>query len=395
MPTLEVSPSPSPAPFVAPTSPQPMRGLTPGEIVSEIKIGTNYANALEYYDFDYQEGYIDYGTNGQDKIDYIFRERSQGWIYPTKELIHALKEAGYDAVRLPISLTCFINEDFDIDEAKLDQIELVVNYILADNMYCIIDPHYDYLNKSWVGDKWEPLWMDDQYADYVWARYEAIWRQLAERFKNYGDKLLFEAANEPASDCVIFHETYGDDADFDAYVIRNVNKMNEIFVRTVRETGGNNSERTLVMALPQTEQSYFINQMSFPEDDNIIVTVHYYFHYEDWAPVTQWSSNNESDTAPIDAMFAYVRDFKQNNDIPVIMGEWGSTEFLTIDERIDQAQYILAQAKALGVPCFWWEFGWNDWEEGTDNCFGLYDRINMEWHWPQLVEACMEIAKGE
>ena len=87
-------------------------------------------------------------------------------------------------------------------------------------------------------------------------------------------------------------------------------------------------------------------------------------------------------------MFEYIREFQQNSDIPVIMGEWGNSETLTIDERVDQARYILTRAKALGVPCFWWELGWNDYEEGTENCYGLYDRRKMEWHWPQLMEAC-------
>lgn len=365
-----------------------MRDISSSEIVAEIKIGTNYASALDDLDWNRKVGY-DYSVTGADKITKYLSK--VGWV-PTDRVAADLKQGGYDAVRLGISFSLYTDDKtFEVDKEWLDLIEATANDFLDQGMYCIIEPHYDYLQYSWVGDHWDGMWMLDKYDDYVNPRFEAIWRQVAERFVNYDDYLLFEAVNEPTIDNSEFVEIYSNEDGRDKFLLDKTNEMNAIFLRTVRATGGNNANRHLILALPEIEDARFLSGLEIPEaDDRIIATIHYYFHLDDWSDYNSWSRKNKSDTQQIDEEFAQTKQFMDETGLPVIMGEWANTEVISLEERIDQATYILQKAHDLGIPGFWFEGTMSDTDPARYK-FSLYNRYENVWYWPELGDAMMNV----
>lgn len=369
-----------------------MRDISSAELVSEIKVGINFASALDRIDWNFQNGYLNYGNNGADKVDYVLNSLSDT-VYATEEMVTPLAEAGFDAVRLTVSYSLFTNDaTFEIDEAWLDKIEEFVIYILDSGMYCILDIHYDYMaeGQSWVGDRWSNGWMLPEYKDYVDARFGAIWTQVAERFKDYNDYLLFEGMNEPHME----FETYKEASigqDYNEFIAQRVNELNAIFLDAVRGSSGNNGSRHLVLPCAMEFPEY-LQYLDITDDPHVIATVHTYFNEnpETWEAFTEWSSADEACTRPVDESFALISDFMQRTGIPVIIGEFGNTEALPVDDRIDNLTYVMEQAKKLGTPCFWWECGWYDWEGGSMS-FSLYDREKLVWRWPEIVDAIMAI----
>jgi endoglucanase len=317
------------------------------------------------------------------------------------KLVDILQKAGYDSVRLNVSWTPHMNDKtFIIDKDWLGAVQEIVDYILKKDMYVILNSHYDYLNHSWVGDHWTENWMSNEYEDYVNTRFTQMWKQIATRFNQYGDKLLFEVANE-------MNEEHNTETSLKERVSR-VNLMNELFVKTVRSTGSNNTKRFLNIA-SVSEGAEYLEYLELPEDERLIAQVHYYFTPTDmvwgWNEDTnsvdhsrdkatwKWSNNDEKDLQAIDFVFEKIQNFKDKTGVPVILGEWGSTENYSLNDRINMAKYILSRAKLIGVPCFWWEAAIDETENTTESTMSLYDRNKKKWRQPELLKVIMDVVK--
>lgn len=318
------------------------------------------------------------------------------------QLVDILQKAGYDSIRLNVSWTPHMNDKtFIIDKEWLDEVQKIVDYILKKDMYVILNTHYDYLGHSWVGDHWTDNWMSKEYEDYVNTRFTAMWKQIATKFNKYGDKLLFEMANE-------MDEEYNTGTSLEERVSR-VNIMNELFVNTVRATGGNNNKRFLNIA-SVGENAGYLEYLELPKDDRLIAQVHYYFTPSDmvwgWNEETnsidhsrnqgtwKWSNNDEKDVQAIDSVFEKIKNFQDKTGVPVILGEWGSTENYPLKDRTNMAEYILSKAKLLGVPCFWWEAAIDESENSNESTMSLYDRNKKRWRHPELLKVIMDAVKG-
>jgi endoglucanase len=405
-----------------------MRDITAAQLVAEMGLlNTNHARALDRIDYDYKVGYATDPNPGDpySKVQWITlwtdgvtasvpaefagQNRFSGKGSPLtgfgefytlekfSQVISEFKNAGYKAVRLPVSWTYWTNSTtHEIDKEWMDLVEICVKIILDNDLYCIINAHEDYMGQSWVGDHWADDWMLAQYKDYVNTRYVAIWKQVAERFRGYGDHLLFESFNEPS-------DRKRDYLPYDQIVkngIARVNEMQALFVKTVRESGGNNAKRFLslthFMSMADHIGLNMLDTIDLPQDKNIIVQTHYYFHSEDGNAVRAWNRNNASDRALIDRNFALIKQFMDKTGIPVILGEFANTEWLSTRDRIDQATYILEKTKELGVPVFWWEATMDtDWDKtGYDGAFSLYNRNKMAWEHPDILKAIMQTVNG-
>ncbi len=317
------------------------------------------------------------------------------------KMVDILQEAGYNSIRLNVSWTLHMNDKtFEIDKEWLDAVQKIVDYILKKDMYVILNSHYDYLNRSWVGNHWADNWMSEEYETYVNARFTKMWKQIATKFNRYGDKLLFEAANE-------MNENYNTGTSLEKRV-SSVNSLNALFVQTVRSTGGNNTKRFLNIG-SVGESADHLEYMELPKDDKLIVQVHYYFNPSDmvwgWNEETnsvnhaldkatwKWSATDKNDTQSIDNIFNKIKSFTDKTGVPVILGEWGSTEAFPLTDRENMAKYILAKAKSLNIPCFWWECGIGS-NDTPANVFSLYDRNAKNWRQPRLLKTIMEAVKN-
>jgi endoglucanase len=338
-------------------------------------------------------------SNRPDKVTYYLTNEEMAKA-PTKEMIDALKDAGYDAVRLTVSYTPFMNNDtFIIDKSWLDKVEETVNWILSNNMYCIIDTHSDYLSTSWVGDHWSGAWMLPKYQTYVDERFSMMWKQIADRFKDYDDYLLFESMNEPGMSYEAdIYESYvsegGNPNDFTTMQADRINALNNAFFSIVQDSGGNNPNRFLVF--PCINEIYgYLDYLEMPESDKIIASVHSYFFTHDNG---KYSDTFDGEQAGFESVIQKnilgIAAFIEKTGVPVIIGEFGNTEELENSARIYQASYLVEKAKEIGVPCFWWECGVDKNKEAGER-FGLYDRNSMSWVHEDILQAIMKAAKKQ
>lgn len=317
----------------------------------------------------------------------------------TKELIDKIKLAGFYAIRLPVSWYVHMDALGNIDKAWMDRVQTVVNYILDNHMYCIINVHGDTSVKDvgWLGADTSDPSMEEKYTH--------IWKQIAERFKNYGDYLLFEGFNE-----LLAKDADGNDIWYNppATALTAVNHLNQLFVDTVRASGGNNADRFLVVnTYAASTRQEIIDGFVLPEDtitNHLIVEVHDYsptdFTWQQssvtWA-VTRDTWDPVNDQATLDAIFDRLDKRFIQNGIPVIVGEFSSNNKNNTIERQKHANYYVSAAKAKGITCFWWDDGGKF--EVASNCIyegtGLINRKTEQWVYPEIVTSLRQAAYGD
>lgn len=317
-----------------------------------------------------------------DKVQALY-QMNQGRMNQ-EELTEVYLDQGCNVFRLPVTWTPFVDDDtFKIDEAWLEAVKTEVDYILSRGAYCILNTHSDYLNFSFVGDHWEDQWMETQYQEYVDARFTAIWTQIAEYFKDYPQQLIFEPFNEPTMNWYA-------GVDFENWQIRQaarINDMNQLFVNTVRSTGGSNTTRFLCLPTAYYCTHDFLDNLKLPDDPYLMVQLHSYSEMEDNTgniPAAQFDYKKETDV-----MFTDVAAFQQQHpDVPIIIGEVGVTRANDVYAAARTA-YFYEQAEQYGVPCLWWEDGYGS----GDNSFSMYVINERRWDRSDILEAIQAAIK--
>lgn len=198
------------------------------------------------------------------------------WGNPTinANLIKAVKKAGFNSIRVPVSYLSKIGNDsnYTIDSSWLNRVQEVVDMCIDNDLYVIINMHGDGYNS--IDGGWLLCNGSDQTK--IRAKYKACWKQIATRFQSYDEHLIFESMNEE------FDGTYGTP---NTTYYSNINQLNQIFVDTVRATGGNNAKRWLMLPGWNTNINYTVGNYGFsiPSDSKctangkrIMISVHYY-----------------------------------------------------------------------------------------------------------------------
>ena len=323
----------------------------------------------------------------------------------TEDLIKLVKEQGFGTVRIPVSYLSCIGEgsDYTIDSAWLDRVQEVVNYVVDNDMFAIINIHgdgYYTVDGGWL------LCVDDN-QDEIKAKYEAVWRQIAERFRDYDEHLIFESMNE------VFDDTYGNPK---AQGYENINAYNQIFVDTVRATGGNNSRRWVLMPGWNTNINYTANDYGFviPEDSGctadgkrIMISVHYYDPYNFTldesigSANTQWGKyafekyDNWGQESYVDEQMKLLNDKFVSQGYPVVIGEMGTHDNTLLDKNNTEfrrywAEYVVKACKAQGIIPVWWDNGHNG-----RNGFALFNRNILSVTEPEIIEGMMRAINSD
>ena len=327
------------------------------DIVSGIKVGWNLGNSLESYNT---------GRSGTDT--------ETGWGNPatTKEIIQTVKKAGFNAVRIPVTWSEHMDGDV-IQKEWMDRVQQVVDYAYNEGLFVIINMHHD-----------DYIWFDPQESSYEGdsARMKEIWKQIAARFADYDDRLLFEGMNEPRTTGSSM-EWMGGTASERAVINRYVRD----FVNTVRATGGKNADRTLIVTTyAASADTIALNEMSVPSGGNVILSVHYYAPWK-FSDGTE-KTFTESGKGEIDAKFQELKRKFIDKGIPVIIDEFGCVNSASEEERASYYQYYISNAKAQGIKCFVWDNS----KMNGDSSFGLLNRSKLTWN-NALLKAIMEGAK--
>ena len=346
-------------------------GQTASTIANDMGLAWNLGNALECVDG--AEKIKD--ENGQDipNPDYgHVKEKAWGNPKTTKKLIQAVKAAGFNTIRVPVSYVNMIKEDNTIDDDYMNRVKQVVDYAYDMGMYVIINIHND--GAPTVVGNWIDISKTGAEFDAVKTKFAAVWTDIANNFKDYDQKLVFESMNE-----VMIKDKYVISDTELAAVYPNINALNKAFVDAVRSTGVNNSDRVLVIPGYNTNIDYTTTAKGFvkPADstaNRLMLSVHYYSpdaFTMGWE--TQWPTAGEYNSeAYMQAQIEKAAATGQNLGMPVIIGEYGPENHS--DNTTARAYYcnkLNEYAAANGMVTAYWDNGHSG-QGGT----ALFDRTN-------------------
>src|SRR5690606_25288559 len=266
------------------------------------------------------------GWNVGNSLDAVGGETVWGNPLISQQLIDAVKAAGFNTVRIPIAWSNYVEEGDDayiISEAGLTRVEEVVNYVLDNDMFAMINIHWD---GGWL----QPTYDDEEYAN---DRLEKMWKQIAIHFRDYDYHLIFAGTNE-----VMVEGDYGTPTE-EYYTVQN--GFNQTFISTVRATGGRNAYRYLTVQGFNTNIDHTVNFAVLPTDtieNRMLMEVHYYDPYEfalviDNNDARQWGSiaTELSATAGwgnedlLETQFQQMYDNFVSEGVVVILGEYGAS----------------------------------------------------------------------
>ncbi len=347
--------------------------LTGQDLLDRIRVGVNLASALEVYKQDWM---------GEVENDLDLETL---WSQPrtTEKYFTTVKKAGFNAVRIPVSWQDHMDKNGNINKAWMDRVQEVVDYAYDNGMYVIINTQNEV---NWLNSL-------TKYDSATAKKFAKVWKQIAARFKNYDERLIFESMNEPRT--IGSENEWGGGTAAERKVL---NKYHKVFVDTIRASGGNNKNRCLI--IPTCAAKYYsevLNDITIPNNDNkVIIAIHAYEPW-DFAQNVEAGSGSKYTAdvkAEIDNVMNAVNDCLVSKGIPVIMDEFGAVNKNNTSDRIKYAKYYVSSAKKLGIPCFWWENGdYNPPSKDVICNMGLMDRTTYEWRFPELTKAIVEAAK--
>ncbi len=317
-------------------------------------------------------------------------ETAWGNPYTTPEMIQTVKDAGFNAVRIPTTWEKHMDESWNIDPEWMARVKEVVDYAYDRDMYVILNMHHEEWHCPYEADK-----------ENIAEGLTAAWTQIAEEFKGYDERLIFEGMNEPRWKGTEWEWNGGND---EGRAV--VNEMNKVFVDAVRATGGNNEHRFL-MICPYAANSgeSALSALEIPDDKNIIVSVHAYIPYQfalAESGTHLWVEEKAVSVNDINTLAEVLDRLFISKDIAVIIGETGAmsryyqytpeggteedTKTKVNDEyRAAWAEYYFGKFKEIGVPCFWWDNG----AFFSGETFGLLDRDMLSWRNPDVIDGIM------
>lgn len=325
-------------------------------IAADIRIGWNLGNTLDCYN-----------------VDWAVANHESAWGNPktTKAMIDTVKAAGFNAVRIPVSWTDHMDADGNVDAAWMDRVQEVVDYAMDNGLYTILNVHHD-----------DYTWLNPTYADEaaVKTKFVKLWSQIAERFKDYDLNLLFEGMNEPRVVGSPNEWMGGTAEEHDV-----INHLHQAFVDTVRASGGNNADRTLIVTTHAASiTTTAINGLVVPNDGNIIVSIH---SYAPWKFTTLEYPNDktfdQNGMAELDKGFDVLYSNFVLKGIPVIIGEFGAENKNNAADRAAYYAYYVEAAALRGIPCFVWD-------NGPEDSYGLLDRESCTWYDRNIIDGMMD-----
>lgn len=320
-------------------------------IIKKLGLGWNLGNQLDAH------------SNG------ISNETIWGNDKTTQEAFHKIAEAGIHSVRIPVTWLGHIGEapNYTIEENWLNRVAEVVGYAENAGLNAIVNIHHDGADSHyWLDIKGAST--DETINTQVKNQLSAIWTQIAEKFKNKGDFLIFESMNE-------IHDGewgWGDNRTDGGAQYATLNEWNQVFVDAVRATGGNNINRYLGVPGYCTNPGLTIEHFVLPDDvveDKLLVAVHYYDPYEytlndkysEWGHTADPSKKDSyGDEADLREVFNSLKTKFTDNGIPVYLGEVGNVHRST--ERAEAfrkyyLEYMCKAAKTYGMAPFFWDNG--------------------------------------
>ena len=344
------------------------------------------------------------GNQLESVTDNVPEETNWGNPVITEKLIQSVKAAGFKSIRIPVSYFAKIDDDKDytIDSKWLNRVQEVVDYCIKNDLYAVINIHGDGYNT--IDGSW--LLCNGKNQTEIKKKYKKVWKQIAERFKNYDEHLLFESMNE---------EFDGSYSEPNKEYYQNINDYNQIFVDTVRKTGDNNTKRWLIIPSWNTNIDYTAGDYGFKlptdqyrdkpidkEEQRIMISDHYYSPWDfcggENGVITQWGNEADDpsktsttcDETYMKNQLNLMKTTFADKGYPVFIGEYGSIDKTSYDSENEYYRAYFARklcqlSRKNGCIPMYWDNGYN----GVHG-FDLFDRTTCEVTQPVIIDAIME-----
>ncbi len=378
---------------------------TATEAVKKMAVGWNLGNTLDSNSGDTLNMWIEHWT-ARTPSDY---EKAWGQPVTKASLMKMFKDAGFNAIRVPVTWYPHMEAKFKftsndnsnwypsrddigtkVNAAWMRRVKQVVDYVIDAGMYCILNVHHD------TGAA-NTAWLVASEADYEkqHERYEALWKQIAETFRDYDEHLLFESYNEmlDTEDSWCF-ASFAAQGSYNASIARSayngINSYAQTFVNTVRATGGNNAQRNLVVNTYgacdgngnwNSHLQDPLKEMKLPDDE---VMNHLIFEVHSYPDIKNLSSAKST----LNTTISNLKKNLASKGAPIIFGEWGTSTDNAYEQyrsnMLSFYRYFIEQTKKAGMGTFHW--------------MGLSDgdhRSVPEFNQTDLVEAIIKGYYGE
>lgn len=365
------------------------------ELMKNVSVGWNLGNSLEAFNEDDQ---INHGAD---------TETAWGNPATTAEMITVIKNAGFNAVRIPVRwYPHAVNEELtEFNQEWITRVKAVVDICLNDGMYVILNTHHE---------KWETVTKGGESEETMnsnLSKFANLWKFIATTFRDYDERLVFSGTNE-------MHNAEWDSSDAE---LQMQNQFNECFVNVVRSTGGKNFYRNLIVqAYSCFPDNALTDKFILPKDvveNRLSVEFHFYrpsafaymdcpgyesntFHYwgKDYKANNNPAVNYTEDEAYVDDLFGKLKAKFVDNGCGVVMGEYGvvttpSTKGSKVENDLAETKkyymnYLTSSARRNGIAPFVWDNGsyynleWDDFfnvdygYKADAEYFGLFNRYD-------------------
>ena len=293
-----------------------LKNVTSLEVARLMGYGINLGNTMEACD----------ANNRIPNRDPEIYETMWGNPVTTQEMITGMKNAGFKTLRIPVAWTNamdFETGDFTVNDAYLDRVEEIINYALNEDMFVIVNNHWDH---GWWSMFGHPSL---QWRDFAMQMFISMWTQIAERYEHFDHRVIFEPSNEEwgnrFNDRTRFSQTGGVLTEDECYEL--LTELSQVFVDLIRSTGGNNANRFLLMMGYNTDVKMTLDErFVLPTDivpNRLLLSVHYYTPWSycgDTSGVGSWGRTTEVEE--MNYLLGSLTKFTDKG-FGVVIGEWG------------------------------------------------------------------------
>ena len=347
----------------------PFRDIDAATITAEMGLGWNLGNTMDAHT--------------------AFTPDEVLWqpVYTTPGLVTAVHDAGFSTMRLPVTWGTMIDDEngYAINEAWLSRVQDIADYAVRHDMYVIINIHHDGAEQT----GWLRIGADEAQFQTVKAKFAAVWQQIAMKFRDYDEHVIFECMNEVTGDD---STNAGIKQDF-----RRIEELNQIFVDTVRATGGNNARRWLMVVPRYTNIVNVLNDdygFTMPVDScdpaRLMLSVHDYdwtFGLQDNMNATIWSQDK---ALTLMKHFEGLKAKFVDQGVPVVLGEYGAAHKNNDGARAYYYEAMTRMSVMCGVVPVCWSAGWYNLNaRPADYSMCFFDRKTYEQPFPGVVSAML------
>ena len=315
----------------------------------------------------------------------------------SKRMIKAVKDAGFNAVRIPVRWQCHITNSLamTVDREWIARVKEIVDWCLAYNLKVIINVHHE---------KWLESRPTYAFKDENCRRLALLWMNIASAFEGYDSRLAFAGTNE-----IHLRDNWGKP---EAENLEVQNAYNQTFIDIVRATGGNNVRRHLIVQTYVCNPDFglyngdFIVPTDIDGNGNEYMSVEFHYYnpwdyagacaFDFWGtPYREYGPAPESDENTMKAFYDRVVDTWAAQGLGVVIGEWGVTEHykghdpVTVHENMSfYCKTFVEEAGKRGFSSFVWDN--NSFGNGTEK-FGIFDRWKgMKIRRPWIMEGIIQ-----